>query len=86
MSTHPIDIIANAIRVADRNGLGGGQLAEAVATALTTEQIVENAVEALLNDVEVRGYDSPLGGTISGRDPAKLAEVARIVLWSVGGA
>lgn len=81
MSTHPIDIITNAVRnpdsVAPRNGYKESDAdwtARVVRYALTDERTIANARRALLEE----GY--------SDTDQATLHELAEVVLRSVGGA
>lgn len=74
--TNPIDIIADAMRVADGNHtMGTGRLAEVAAGALDSEEIAKNAVDAMI----ARGY----GEFMTSR---QMFDVARTVLRSVGGA
>lgn len=74
--TNSIDIIANAIRIADGNHtLGACRLAEIVVNTLTDEQIVANAEEALRQ--EGFGY---------GLTDAAVRNMALTVLRSVGQA
>jgi len=81
---NPIDVIANAIRVADGNNTAGaGRLAEVAASALTHETIVDNAVQALKEDGWEETHEGPLGiGTLSDDD---LRNIALTALRSVGG-
>ncbi len=73
---NPIDVIANAIRVADGNHtMSAGQIAEVAAGALTDERIIHNAHIALLGSSTANGYGDRV-----------LLEFAEIVLRSVGGA
>lgn len=82
--TNPIDIIANAMRVADGNHtMGTGRLAEVAANALTDDQIVANAVQALIDDGWREGHEGPNGQ--SEQSDEDLANIARTVLRSVGG-
>lgn len=73
--SHPIDIIANAIRTADGNHtLGAGRLAEVAANALTFSEVVDNAAQALRD----AGYDEHL-------DSDQLRHAAVVALRSVAG-
>lgn len=70
---NPVDVIANAMRIADGNHtMGTGHLAEVVAGALTDERIVAIAVARL--ETEGREVTPDLIG------------IVRTVLGSVGGA
>ncbi len=82
--THPIDIIANAIRIADGNHtLGAGQLAEVAARSIYDERIVAHAAQALLNDGWRHTHEGPQGvGELSDED---LLNIAATVLRSVSG-
>lgn len=82
---NPIDVIANAIRTADGNHtMGAGQLAEVAVAALNNEQIIANAVRALLDDGWRFAHEGSQGQSeLSDFD---LSSIARIVLRSVGGA
>lgn len=74
--SNPIDVIANAIRIADGNHtMGAGQLAEVAARALTDDHIVSNAHAALLAEQ----WDDDISGD-------HLLRIAETVLRSVGGA
>lgn len=79
--TNPIDIIANAIHIADGNHtMGAGQLAEVAVRALVSDEIVQNAVVALFSE----GWED-----MENMDPLDrndLIAIARTVLGSVGGA
>ena len=81
MSTHPIDIIANAIRTADGNHtMGAGQLAEHVARSIATDQrFVTDAVLALKH----RGWTTTRDGYPISND--ELEDIARVVLETVAG-
>ncbi len=82
--THPLDIIANAILAADSGHPEPRALAGVAADALTDEGIVAAAVVALKADGWEETHEGPLGiGTLSDQD---LANIARVVLRSVGGA
>lgn len=77
--TNPIDIIANAMRIADGNHtMGAGHLAEVAAKTLTDEAIVANAMAA----VRAHSWTSE---DIEGISNRSLHAVVRIVLGSVGG-
>ncbi len=77
--TNPIDVIANAIRIADgSHPMGTGQVAEVAASALTDERVISNAVQALVDNAW-EGHPDEL--TID-----DLRAIARTVLRSVGGA
>jgi hypothetical protein len=77
---NPIDVIANAIRIADGNhSMGAGQLAEVVAAALTDELVVANAMAA----VRAHSWTAEDVEEIPNR---QLHAIVRIVLSSVGGA
>jgi hypothetical protein len=77
--TNPIDVIANAIRVADGNHtMGAGQIAEVATAALTADRVIDNAVRALLDEAW-EGHPDPL--TVD-----DLRALATVVLRSVGGA
>lgn len=81
----PVDIIANAIRVADGNDtMGAGDLAEVVARVLDDDAIVDNAVRFLRADQRENGSDSAIGRMDRSNAMNQfLAEVARLVLASV---
>lgn len=83
--TNPIDIIANAIRAADGNHTASaGLIAEVAVAALNNEQIIANAVRALLDEGWRFAHEGPQGQSeLSDFD---LASIARTVLRSVGGA
>jgi hypothetical protein len=86
MSTHPIDIIANVIRAVDGgHAMGAARLAEHITAAIASDQrFVDDAVVALKADGWEETHEGPLGiGTLSDQD---LANIARVVLRSVGGA
>lgn len=85
MSANPIDIIVNAIRESRPMAYPSPpkDIAEVAVNALTDERIVANAVEALKADGWEETHEGPLGiGTLSDED---LANIARVVLRSVGG-
>lgn len=87
MTAHPLDIIAEEMGAAPVGWPPTNEdLAKAAANALLDERIIDHAAHALLADTNKRGYDSPLGGTQNGYKLDALAEIALIVLRSVGGA
>lgn len=84
MSTHPIAIIANAIRTADGDHtLGAGALAEIAAEVLTDPAIVDNAVQALKGDGWEETPEGPMGMYQMSDDD--LTNIALAVLRSVAG-
>lgn len=82
--TNPINILAQALRVADGgHDQGAAVLAEVAANALTDDRIVANAVQALLDDGWRHAHEGPNGQSeLSDED---LTNIARTVLGSVGG-
>lgn len=81
MSRNPIDIIANDIRAAGKN-LAGATIAEVAADALPHDDIIANAVAALIEDGWRHGHEGPNGQ--SEQTDEDLANIARTVLRSVG--
>lgn len=72
--TSPIDVVANAIRVADGNNrMGAGQLAEVAVKALDHEDVIVNAAHALFEDPAA-----------DGKDWDQCERIARTVLRSLG--
>jgi hypothetical protein len=88
MSTHPIDIIANALRatddVRDDNGMADRARAVTAANALDNLHIIRNAVAALKAEGWTSTPEGPHGEYRFADD--ELADIAAVVLRSVGGA
>ncbi len=80
MST-PVKVVAEAILGYDDSEFKTP--AVAAVQALCDPRVIDHAVEALIDDVYDRGYDSPFGGCIPGTDPAALAEVLQIAFKSL---
>ncbi len=86
--TNPIDIIANALRatddVRDEHGMADRARALAAADALDNLHVIRNAVEALKAQGWTSTPEGPHGEYRFTDD--ELAEIAAVVLRSVGGA
>ncbi len=79
---NPIDIIANAIRAADRR-VNDRRLAEVVAEALTDDRILDAAMGALKDDGWTTTPEGPKGEYEMTDDD--LRNIARTVLAVFGG-
>ncbi len=86
MSTHPIDIIANAVHAAECGcGTAGAvsrNQAQTAASALTQDAVIIHAARALAADTASRP-NSPLAS--ANMTIAAYEHIARVVLHSVGG-
>ncbi len=81
---NPIDIIANAIRIADgQHTMGAAQLADVVAENLTADRILDAAVQALKDDGWEETPEGPMGVYQMSDDD--LRNIARTVLAVFGG-